>query len=115
MENVIVSTQNELSNLIEESLKKVLAEIHSSNEGNNRFPELLTVKEASEYLHLAIQTLYGFTSNRTIPFIKRGKKLYFKKSDLDNWLMDGKNEPRGKSKAEILKSLRKEQYDKPKS
>jgi excisionase family DNA binding protein len=52
--------------------------------------KLLSVNEAAKHLNLARQTLYGFTSNRVIPFIKKGKKLYFKKSDLNIWLEEGK-------------------------
>ena len=51
--------------------------------------KLLSVTEAANFLNLAPQTLYGFTSNRTIPFIKKGKKLYFKKEDLEAWLASG--------------------------
>lgn len=90
MENVIISTQIELANLIEESLKKVLLETQIGKDENNRLPELLNVKQAANYLNLAPQTLYGFTSNRKIPFIKKGKKLYFKKDDLEKWLSDGR-------------------------
>ena len=50
----------------------------------------LSVKEAAEFLHLAPQTLYGYTSKRTIPFIKKVKKLHFKKSDLEKWLAEGR-------------------------
>lgn len=51
--------------------------------------KLLNVNEAAIFLNLAPQTLYGFTSNRTIPFIKKGKKLYFEKSALEKWLSSG--------------------------
>ena len=64
--------------------------------------QILSIKEASSFLNLAQQTLYGFTSKRVIPFFKRGKKLYFKKSELENWLIEG----RRKSKGEILKEMR---------
>lgn len=49
----------------------------------------------------ASQTLYGFTSKREIPFIKRGKKLYFRKSELENWLLEGKR----KSKKEMEEEM----------
>lgn len=90
--DLILSTRDELLTLIEESLKKVLSETIANREENNRFPELLTVKQASQYLNLATQTLYGFTSNRTIPFIKKGKKLVFEKSSLDKWLLAGRKQ-----------------------
>jgi len=51
---------------------------------------LMNVKEAARFLDLAPQTLYGFTSQRKIPFIKRGKKLYFKQTELEAWLNSGK-------------------------
>ncbi len=33
------------------------------------------------------QTVYGWTSNRTIPYHKNGKSILFRKSEIDNWLM----------------------------
>ena len=37
--------------------------------------------------HPAAQTVYGWTSNRTIPYHKNGKSIIFRKSEIDNWLM----------------------------
>ena len=50
-----------------------------------------TVDELREYLpeHPARQTVYGWTSNATIPFHKSGKLLRFKKSEIDKWLNEG--------------------------
>jgi len=36
-------------------------------------------------------TVYGWVHTNHIPFHKRGKNLYFLKSEIDNWLMQGKN------------------------
>ncbi len=48
----------------------------------------LTVMEASEYLKLKPSTLYSYTHKRVIPFYKlRGRKIYFRKEDLDNFIM----------------------------
>lgn len=88
MSNIILTTPGELEALIQQSVRKVI------NEGKMQPPEgskeILSITEAGTYLNLAKQTLYGFTSKNLIPFIKRGKKLYFRKSDLDRWLMQGK-------------------------
>jgi excisionase family DNA binding protein len=88
MEKVIISTPSELSILIEQSLKKVLSEATNQNEKSEG--ELLNISQAASYLNLAKQTLYGFTSKGEIPFLKRGKKLYFKKSELTKWINEGK-------------------------
>lgn len=53
--------------------------------------ERMDVTEAQKYLpgHLAIQTIYGWTSNGQIPYHKIGKRIYFVKSELDKWLSHG--------------------------
>lgn len=46
------------------------------------------VNQAAHYLDMAKPTLYTLTSRREIPHMKRGKKLYFNKTELDNWLQE---------------------------
>ena len=46
----------------------------------------LNVTELSEYIHLSSSTIYKKTHFQTIPFIKTGKKLLFKKEAIDEWL-----------------------------
>lgn len=58
---------------------------------------LLSIQQAAEYLNLTVPTLYSKTSNGSIPFMKRGKKLYFSSLELINYLKEG----RKKSNAEI--------------
>jgi excisionase family DNA binding protein len=88
MDKVIVTTQGELEQLIHNSVKKAMSE--QAPDSSISANLLFTVDQASEFLNLAKQTLYTFTSKRQIPFIKRGKKLYFKKVDLESWLNEGK-------------------------
>lgn len=86
-QNLLYSTSKEE---LAEIIKKAISESLNSripNQSQNKYSEYLTIEEVSEYLHLAVPTLYSFTSKNEIPFIKKGKKLYFKKADLDNWLM----------------------------
>lgn len=52
--------------------------------------EILNVRQASEFLNLAVPTIYAMTSNRTLPHSKRGKKLYFSKAELRKWALAGK-------------------------
>ncbi len=49
-----------------------------------------SVPEVAEYLHLAVPTIYAMTSNQRIPFARRGKKLLFLKSAIDEWLSSGR-------------------------
>lgn len=71
--------------------------------GNSDKPKLdsdkpLTVNEAAEFLELSPQTIYGFMSRRVIPYLKPGKRCYFLKQDLINYL----KESRQKSHKEIV-------------
>jgi len=50
----------------------------------------LTIKEAAEFLNLAVSTVYAKVSNDDIPHSKRGKHLYFIKADLITWINAGK-------------------------
>ena len=88
-------------------LKSCINETLSSSSITKPGPEnsLFNVTEASDFLDLAPQTLYGYTSNRTIPFIKKGKKIYFRKLDLEKWLSDG----RKLTKDEILTAAAKKE------
>lgn len=49
--------------------------------------ELLTVEEAAYYLGQTKSSIYKHTSAKRIPFYNPGgKKIYFKRSELDKWI-----------------------------
>lgn len=52
----------------------------------------ITVYEAARFLNKEVQTIYGLTSKRKIPFHKIGRELSFFKSELAAWIKsNGKN------------------------
>lgn len=53
-------------------------------------PEIFTIDEAAKYVYMAKSTLYKMTAGRNIPHFKRGRKVYFRKSELDEWLTKNK-------------------------
>lgn len=49
---------------------------------------ILNFNEACSYLDVSLSHLYKLTSSRQIPhFCPQGKKLYFKREELDQWLL----------------------------
>ena len=58
---------------------------------------LLSIKEASEFLKLAVPTIYSKVSRNELPYMKQGKRLYFSSTELMEYIKEGRN----KSKAEI--------------
>ena len=85
-----------------ENLPEAITEIHSkvdrllSQIKVNSMPDeadrLLTIQEFIDYLpeHPAKQTVYGWVNLRLVPYEKYGKRLYFRKSSIDNWLLKGR-------------------------
>ncbi|MBA7522401.1 hypothetical protein ES705_14520 [subsurface metagenome] len=68
-------------------LEVILNEILKSKEKTVTW---FSVPEVAEYLHLAIPTIYTMTSNHRIPFVRRGKKILFLKTAIDEWLSAGR-------------------------
>ena len=58
--------------------------------GLYRSDELMNINEVAKYLDESVQSIYSRTSQRTIPFYKKGKKLLFKKTEILDWLDDKK-------------------------
>jgi excisionase family DNA binding protein len=87
-ENEIVfisMTMNDFQATIIACVREVLQSV--SVEKNEK-DELLTVTEAAVFLNLCNQTIYGLVSSRKIPFSKKGKRLYFSKKQLTEWVHD---------------------------
>ncbi len=55
---------------------------------------LLTLGEIALYLGQSKSSIYKLTSKREIPFYSPGgKKLYFKRAEIDNWVYESKVTP----------------------
>jgi excisionase family DNA binding protein len=51
---------------------------------------LLTISEAGKLLDLSKNTIYKLVQSRTLPYSKRGKRLYFLKQELLEFVKAGK-------------------------
>ncbi|MEL6412965.1 MAG: helix-turn-helix domain-containing protein [Bacteroidota bacterium] len=52
--------------------------------------EILDTQGACDFLHIAKSTLYNLVHRKAIPYLKRGRKLYFSRRLLNEWLMEGR-------------------------
>jgi len=52
--------------------------------------DLMTLEEVAKFLNLSKQTIYLKSSNNEIPCSKKGKKLYFSKSEIRAWISSGR-------------------------
>lgn len=49
-------------------------------------PEVMNIRQASEYLGVSPDTLYKYLSENRIPAFKLGNRWKFKKALLDRWM-----------------------------
>ncbi len=52
----------------------------------DRAKEVMTLREASQYLGISPDTLYKYLSEKSIPAFKLGNRWRFKKDLLDRWM-----------------------------
>jgi len=52
----------------------------------DRVKEVMTLREASQYLGISPDTLYKYLSEKSIPAFKLGNRWRFKKDSLDRWM-----------------------------
>ena len=62
------------------------------------------LQELCEYLpdHPAKQTVYGWITQRAIPYHKTGKKLQFRKSEIDEWIQGTRRLTASEQQAEAI-------------
>ncbi len=65
------------------------------------------LKWLEDYLGTPRSSIYQMTSKNSIPHIKRGRKLYFDKKQIDRWLEEGNVKTTAEIKAEAEDFLTK--------
>ncbi len=83
---VIVTVEE--AKLIIDFLKNLAALASKIDEQNMLQKPVLNFIEACKYLNVSESHLYKLTSQKQIPyFCPQGKKLYFKRDEIDQWLL----------------------------
>lgn len=52
--------------------------------------KFLSIQEAAKFLSLSVPTMYTKVSTGKLPYMKRGKRLYFSESELIEYLKSGR-------------------------
>ncbi|GAB1446860.1 hypothetical protein MASR2M41_26760 [Flammeovirgaceae bacterium] len=96
MENIILSHFT-LEEIADKTARKVFDRIieDRENQGKSKNEEdegtdILSFEEGCKILRIAKPTGYSKVSKREIPFMKRGKFIYFSKKELFKWLKEGR-------------------------
>lgn len=92
--------------------RNIMDDLKKSNESLQKmlliaYKGILSFKEALLYLDISKQTLYQLTSKKKIKFTKpNGGKIYFKKEDLDNWMLQNESNSARVLEDKILNHLK---------
>jgi excisionase family DNA binding protein len=75
-----------LAEQITENIKKAISPSESS--ADNAY---MSIEETAKLINLAKSSIYGLVHRKKIPFHKVGKKLYFSKESVLEWIHNGKH------------------------
>jgi excisionase family DNA binding protein len=89
MENPFEIIIEKLDN-IETLLKQIFNTRNGSEIPLSNTNEIMNLEQLAMYVNQSKSAMYKQTANRTIPFYKNGKRVYFKKSEIDAWLTKNK-------------------------
>lgn len=82
---------SEIINLISDQVaEKVLKNLNPSNSSTEDI--FMNIEETSKLIDLSVSTVYGLVHKNKIPYHKKGKRLYFLKSEILDWIKSGKIE-----------------------
>lgn len=95
---------SELEILIQNSVRKVMAEI-TDQATTTEENDFLTTEQAANLLSVSLPTVYGYVHFKQIPCMKRRGKLYFSKKELEEWVKEGRRMTRAESIKASLDTL----------
>ena len=86
MENPFEIINDKLEH-IETMLENIFTSI-GKNDTTTITPKIMDITQLSEYLGLSKSHIYKLTSTHNIPHSKRGKRLYFDKEKINEWVLE---------------------------
>jgi excisionase family DNA binding protein len=97
MENpfeILMQRLDNIERLLYEIIQQKLA-------ANGVAKEVMNVEEVAQYLDVAKSTIYKLTSTREIPHFKKGKRIYFRTNEINEWMAKGKRKTNDEIKEEV--------------
>lgn len=67
-------------------LKDLLREMFTEVQGNNVEDEIMTIREAADYLKVSVPTVRSMIATKEIPFFQRGQVIRLNRLDVKDWL-----------------------------
>jgi len=97
--------------ILMEKLNQIENLIKSQN--NAASDNVMNVEQLANYLDLSKSHIYKKTSSKEIPHYKKGKKLYFSKQEINQWILQDKIETFDKIEQKANEYLTKNRFKNP--
>jgi excisionase family DNA binding protein len=89
-------------------IEKLLLDLKSLAFENSPEPEtVLLIRQVAELVKLSVPTIYGYVSRNEIPYSKKGKRLYFFKAEIIEWIKEGRRKTNSEIAAEANTYLKR--------
>lgn len=101
MDNIFLTslTLPELKAVFRKEIENYFGSQASTLDSTNN--KLFTIDEAANFLNLSKPTLYRLVSEKNIPHSKKGKRLYFSREKLTEWVESGEVRTQAQIKKEV--------------
>lgn len=74
------------------------------------FKNVLTADELSAYMGVSKSYIYKLCSNSEIPCYKRGKSVFFKRTEIEDWLLSERKPTKGEIDAKADEYVAKHKF-----
>ena len=90
--NELSEAVTELTRKVDELTRKVdeIYNVIKNLQPQDPAEQYLSVDETAKFLNLSVPTIYSKVARRELPYMKRGKRLYFARKDLETYLQGGR-------------------------
>lgn len=106
--SLLIERVGQLANKVDEALGK-------TDHPQNGQHKLLTLDEVAVLLDKSASTIYAMTSEKRIPYHKRGNKLYFFEDEIIGWIEQGGTAGNSGDFNQRLETLRNGKKRKPRT
>ena len=90
-EGMIIPVNKEiLMQIVHSAVREAFAEYNKKVAPMEHTEDMISAEDAAKFLDIKISTLYFKTHMKEIPFMKKGKKIYFSRKELAQWVAEGR-------------------------
>jgi excisionase family DNA binding protein len=88
---IITLNKQELSEIIHGAVREAITEYRlDASEKAERVEDIMNSQETAQFLNIKLNTLYIKTHKGELPYMKKGKKVYFSRQQLLEWMAEGR-------------------------